>query len=206
MTGPVDLHYPFAGRWIARNSPADRIPSHGSTLYATTYAIDFVPLDKSGRASRYTVGAFLRPERPDRFVGYGRRLLAPVAGEVVAVRSTEPDHAAYRGLASLAYALGQARRATAGWVGLAGNHVMIRSGDVVVALCHMQLGSVKVQVGQRVEVGDTIGRCGNSGNSYQPHVHVQAMSGTDVTRASGLPITFLGDLPRGNETVDATPP
>jgi hypothetical protein len=43
MAAAVDLAFPFTGRWLIRNSPADRIPSHSTTLSATSYAIDFPP-------------------------------------------------------------------------------------------------------------------------------------------------------------------
>ena len=42
----VDLAYPFEGRWLTQNSPANRVPSHGTTLLATSFAIDFVPVDE----------------------------------------------------------------------------------------------------------------------------------------------------------------
>jgi murein DD-endopeptidase MepM/ murein hydrolase activator NlpD len=38
-------------------------------------------------------------------------------------------------------------------------------------LCHLQLGSVSVRVGDTVVRGQTIGRCGASGNSVEPHLH-----------------------------------
>src|SRR5690625_2839611 len=38
MTVSVDLTYPFTGRWIVQNSPATRVPSHGTDLFATSYA------------------------------------------------------------------------------------------------------------------------------------------------------------------------
>ena len=34
--------------------------------------------------------------------------------------------------------------------------------------------------------------CGNSGNSTQPHVHVQAMDSQDVASALGVPMAFRG--------------
>lgn len=43
----LDLRSPFAGPWLARNSPASRVPSHGTHLFATAYALDLVP---GGRA------------------------------------------------------------------------------------------------------------------------------------------------------------
>ena len=87
---------------------------------------------------------------------------------------------------------------------MAGNHVMIETHDgPVVAVCHLQRGSVKVQLGQSVRVGETLGRCGNSGNSTEPHVHLQAIDRLDVLHASAVPITFGGRLPRNGEIIDA---
>ena len=205
MVTVVDLAYPFEGRWLTRNSPADRVPSHGTTLFATSYAIDFVPVDEQGRSAAITLGSLLRAEPPERFSGFGRGIRAPVDGVVVAAHDGEPDHAAHRGLPSIGYALTQRRRAAAGWVQLAGNHVLIETpAGVVVALCHLRRGSVSVRRGQVVRPGEPLGRCGNSGNSMEPHVHVQAIDGVDVLRASAVPITFGGRVPRNGEVVDAS--
>ncbi|MFC7788163.1 M23 family metallopeptidase [Microbacterium sp. MAHUQ-60] len=205
MPASVDLEYPFTGRWLVRNSPADRVPSHGTTRFASSYAIDFVPVDESGRTSPVGLAALLRPEPPERFPGFGRPVLAPVDGEVIAAHDAEPDHAAHRGLPSIRYALTQARRAAAGWVALAGNHVLIDAGGIVIALCHLQEGSIAVRVGQRVRCGDPVGRCGNSGNSTEPHVHVQAIDRSVIERASAVRATFRGAVPRNGRIVDAGP-
>jgi hypothetical protein len=181
MTASIDVEYPFTGRWLVLNSPADRVPSHGTTLFATSYAIDFLPVDDDGRTAPIGFGSLVRPEPPERF---------------------EPDHPAYRGLPSIGYALTQRRRATAGWAALAGNHVMIEAGGGFVLLCHLRLGSVTARLGQRVLVGDEVGLCGNSGNSTEPHVHVQAIDNRDVHRAGPVRLTFRGSIPRNGEIVD----
>lgn len=99
MLPTVDLAYPFeGGRWLTQNSPANRVPSHGTSLFATSYAIDFVPVDRAGRTAPITLGSLLRPEPAERFPGFGRPILAPVAGVVVAVHQTAPDHRSFRGL------------------------------------------------------------------------------------------------------------
>lgn len=203
LTEPIDMEYPFGGRWLTQNSPADRIPSHGTAAFASSYAIDFVPVDDGGRAAPMTFASFVRPEPPERFPGYGRRLLAPVTGTIIAAHAEEPDHAAHRGLPSITYMSTQQRRARAGWVGLAGNHVFIDYGSVIVALCHLQNDSVQVRPGEHVRVGDVVGLCGNSGNSSEPHVHVQAFDHPDVTRAGAVPVTFRGSLPHNGEIVHA---
>jgi hypothetical protein len=203
MAVSVDLEYPFVGRWLTQNSPANRVPSHGTTLFGTSYAIDFVPVDDAGRTAPMSFTSLVRPEPAERFPGFGRPLLVPVEGIVVAAHETEPDHESYRGLPSVGYALTQRRRAAAGWVGLAGNHVLIETGGAVVAVCHLQQGSVEVRPGQSVHLGDSLGRCGNSGNSTEPHVHLQAIDSRHVERARAVPLTFKGELPRNGEIVDA---
>ena len=128
-------------------------------------------------------------------------VLAPTDGTVMTVHDSEFDHPAYRGLPSLGYALTQRRRAEAGWRALAGNHVMIKSSGGIVALCHLQRGSARVRPGQDVHVGQEIGRCGNSGNSTEPHLHVQALDGSDIERAAARRISFRGSLPSNGSII-----
>lgn len=45
---PLVLRLPVGGRWLARNSPANRVPSHGTHLRGTTFAIDFVSVGVLG--------------------------------------------------------------------------------------------------------------------------------------------------------------
>lgn len=196
---PVDLAYPFTGPWLVQNSPADRVPSHGTGLFATGCAIDFTPVDGSGRSARLTLASLFRPEPPELFTGFGRAVTAPVSGVVRATHDGEPDHAAFRGFPSIAYAATQARRVREGWLGLAGNHVIIERSGMFIALCHLRRGSVCVAPGQ--PVGQMVGRCGNSGNSTEPHLHVQAMDSADPGQASALPISFPGGLPRNGTVV-----
>lgn len=203
MAAFVDLEYPFAGRWRTQNSPANRVPSHGTTLFGTSYAIDFVPVDDAGHTAPISFASLVHPQRADRFPGFGRPLLTPIEGVVVAVYDGEPDHEAHRGLPSVGYALTQRRRVAAGWRGLAGNHVLVEADGVVVALCHLQRGSVEVRPGRSVRRGDMVGRYGNSGNSTEPHVHLQAIDSLDIERAHALPLAFRGVLPRNGEIVDA---
>ena len=200
MTEPLRLESPLRGDALVRNSPADRVPSHGTGLGASAHAIDLVPVDERGRSAPYTLGSFLRTEPPERFAGFGAEVLAPVAGTVREVHDGQQDHPARRGLPSVRYALTQRRRLERGWVGLAGNHVILEtaldSAAVFVALCHLRRGSLLVAPGDRVAAGEVLARCGNSGNSMEPHVHLQAMDALDPGSAAALPITFPGGLPR----------
>ncbi len=43
-------------------------------------------------------------------------------------------------------------------------------------MAHLKKGSVRVKVGDVVSVGQEIARCGNSGNTSQPHLHIQVQN------------------------------
>ncbi|TFD76713.1 M23 family metallopeptidase [Cryobacterium fucosi] len=193
QTSPVVLRLPFQGRWIAQNSPANRVPSHGTHLFGTTFAIDFVAINERGHSGKRGWRSVLATESPEVFVGFGAPILAPASGTVVAAIDGELDHEARRSqLARIPYAVSQARRIRKGVRAIAGNHVVIAmdSSGPFVLIAHLQSGSVSVEVGSAVEVGDTIGSCGNSGNSTQPHVHVQVTDSTIWPTARGRPVIF----------------
>ena len=194
MAGPVVLHLPFTGTWRVENSPARRVPSHGTDLFATTYAIDFVAVEDGRTAAVRDWRTAFGTEPPDRFHAFDRPVLAPADGVVAAVHDGEPDHEARRSqTALLGYALTQASRARRGPAALAGNQVVLDLGDrTFVLLAHLRRGSVAVRPGQPVRRGETVGLCGNSGNSTQPHVHLQVMDGPDGVTARGLPLAFRG--------------
>ena len=47
-----------------------------------------------------------------------------------------------------------------------------------------------MQIGDCVIRGDKLAECGNSGNSTQPHVHVQVTDSADMAAARGIPMAF----------------
>lgn len=205
---PLVLAYPFTGRWLARNSPARRVPSHGTHLMGTTYAIDFIAVDGRGRSAPWNWRAALATEAPEGFVGFGLPILAPCSGRVVIAQDGEADHEARRSqFTLLPYMLRQPERVRRGPPAVAGNHVVIAIGaeGPFILLAHLRQGSVTVAVGDRVDEGAVVGTCGNSGNSTQPHLHLQATDSTGWERARGLPIAFRGPagpmLPRESEII-----
>lgn len=56
-----------------------------------------------------------------------------------------------------------------------GNYVAIeeKSGAIIV-LAHLKAGSLAVRTGDNVAAGDHVGHVGNSGRSFEPHLHVHA--------------------------------
>ncbi|WP_235511052.1 M23 family metallopeptidase [Agromyces sp. Root81] len=188
------LALPFTGLWMAQNSPARRVPSHGVDLFGERYAIDFVAVDERRRsAERRDWRTLFSTEPAERFRGFGRPVLAPADGVVVGLHDGEPDHEGRRSqLALVPYAIGQAARLRQGLHAIAGNTVTIalNDGRVFVSLAHLRLGSIRVEVGDTVTSGQAIAECGNSGNSTEPHVHLQVMNRADPSSAEGLPLAF----------------
>jgi murein DD-endopeptidase MepM/ murein hydrolase activator NlpD len=120
----------------------------------------------------------------------------------VVAHDGEADHAARRSpIAVVPYLARQAGRLRQGVGAIAGNHLIIelRESGAFVALVHLRAGSIRVAPGEAVTAGQHIADCGNSGNSTQPHVHVQVMDRPDVSTAQGIPLAFRDFLewPRG---------
>lgn len=205
---PFVLTLPFTGRWLVQNSPASRVPSHGTTLFGSSHAVDFVPVGADGRSAPRTVASLFGTESPESFVGFGRPILSPISGEVVDVHDGEIDHVARRSPGALiGYALTQSSRVRRGPAAIAGNHVVVRRDGVLVLLAHLLAGSPTVSVGDLVEAGDPVGACGNSGNSTEPHLHVQVSESLERD-GRGVPLAFrrsMGEpwVPRNGDIVDA---
>lgn len=119
------------------------------------------------------------PEDLESYAVYGAEIVSPCAGTVLSVRDGLPD---------LVPPAADPENA-------AGNHVVIDCGGFNVELAHFQRGSVTVAEGDRLAVGDALGRVGNSGNTTEPHLHIHAV---DPRTDKGIPIAFDGRLPLRN--------
>jgi murein DD-endopeptidase MepM/ murein hydrolase activator NlpD len=90
------------------------------------------------------------------YFAYGQAIVAPGDGVVATLEDGVPENVP-----------GEMNPAHA-----AGNYVIVDHGDgEFPLLAHMIPGSFRVKVGDRVRAGQEIGRCGNSGNSSEPHLH-----------------------------------
>jgi murein DD-endopeptidase MepM/ murein hydrolase activator NlpD len=76
---------------------------------------------------------------------------------------------------------------------LNGNYVSIETLRGYVILAHLKKGSIEILPGTPVRACETIGRCGNSGNTRGAHLHVHAQNRAQmaVDVAEGIPIAFL---------------
>ncbi|GAA2089041.1 M23 family metallopeptidase [Actinomadura alba] len=214
---PIQVSPPVQGDWIPVNSPADKVPSHGTHGYGQAYAVDLVHTPTDGTPWK-GVHRWPPARRPEEFPSFGRPVLAPADGVVVRVHQRERDHWSRNSWPGLVYVLveGMLRELT-GPSRILGNHVILDLGDgVYAAMAHLRRKSVRVRKGQRVTAGEQLAECGNSGNSSEPHLHFQLMDHPSVLVAAGLPFAFdryeiggatvEGDVPGGQQTFTMTPP
>ena len=109
---------------------------------------------------------------------YGQDALAVGDGIVVAVKDGIPEN--IPGVNSRAVQI------TLETVG--GNHVIVDLGGGRYAFyAHLQPGSLRVKLGDKVRKGQIVGLVGNSGNSTEPHLHFHLSDGVSPLGSEGIP-------------------
>ena len=167
---PVVIQAPFEGEWVVAQGGRSSLLNHHYRLESQRCALDLISLEN---------GVDANGPRDDlaSYACFGAPLSAPADGRVVRVLSDRPDQAIGTTDTSLPV----------------GNHVVIEIGENrYVLLAHLMHGSVTVSRDETVRAGQLIGRCGNSGNTSQPHLHLQVQDQADWN-AQGLktfPIRF----------------
>jgi len=137
----------------------------------TAHGVDLVAIDRWGFRSDG-----IMPFAPGAYRIFGRPVIAPCSGIVVAAVDGLPDM--------------QVPQVDTDH--LAGNHVILRCSGADILLGHFRKGSLLVRVGQRLGVGEAIAQVGNSGNTSEPHLHINAQEpGTAAAPFSGAPIPIL---------------
>lgn len=203
--GPREMGAPVTGRWCAVNSPSTRVPSHRTNAYGQTFAVDLVHEPEERSRPAFGEGPGFRPAK--EFPAFGQELLAPANGRVVKVRDRARDHLSRSNRFASACMIWESMiRELAGPRQILGNHIILDLGDGTYAVfAHLQQGSATVRPGQFVHRGQRIGRCGNSGNSSEPHLHFQLMDHRWPLVAAGLPFTFSAVSIDGREVKDGVP-
>jgi hypothetical protein len=164
----AELRLPFDGAWYVLWGGRTLADNRHAGDAAQRFAMD-VLVRRDGRSHAGDPGV------PASYHCWDRPILAPADGVVVRAVDGLPDQR-----------IGERDPANP-----AGNHVVIDFGHGEYGfLAHLRRGSVAVAAGDRVAAGAPIGRCGNSGNSSEPHLHFHLQTTPDLGRGDGLPAQF----------------
>jgi hypothetical protein len=180
---PLVLRPPLPpGRWLMANGPS-MLGGHRFSLQAIDgrpsdsqrFAADWMLLGADGRLARDGVGGNAL------WHGYGTPVLAVADAEVVEIRDGLPENAPLSSERAVPN-----RRETIG-----GNYVVLQlAADAFAFYAHLQPGSLRVAVGDRVRSGQVLGLIGNSGNSDAPHLHFHLTDTADPMSGEGIPFAL----------------
>lgn len=191
----LPVNCPISGDWVAVNTPAERVPSHGTHFFGQTYAYDFARVSESGQSfSRHPLWQqFLLRVPAHAFFAWDQPVFAAFPGVVVAAQNDWPDRLHVNSLWEVLRAhLLQRRPKENDLRPLLGNYVLVQ-GDVGVGLyAHLRRDSIEVRKGDEISLGQRVGAVGNSGNSTMPHLHFQVTDTADLQVAKGLLCGFRG--------------
>ncbi len=178
--GAIAISSPLRGdHWFAANGPSNSsihrralIAIEGHATISQRLAIDWVRLRDDGKT-------FQGEEKDNKnYYAYGSEALAVADGVVTEVKDGIPQNTP-----------GENSRAvpiTLETVG--GNHVILDIGGGHFAFyAHLQPGSLRVKLGDKVRRGQVVGLVGNSGNSTEPHLHFHVENASSPLGAEGLP-------------------
>lgn len=186
-----EVSIPVDGPWKVISTPAERIPSHGTHVFGQGWAIDMLYASPHTESVPFrTIGGTLPA---DHFPSFGQPIRAGVHGTVVLVRDTARDHRSRNSWLLLPlFFVESFLRGVCGERLIFGNMLVIALDDgPYLALAHLQKRSITVRVGDKVSPQDVVARCGNSGSSSEPHLHLQMMDRPSPTFAAGVPLAFV---------------
>jgi len=170
-THAAEYRLPFEGRWFVMAGGDTINVNHHMVERSQWFAIDFM---KTGGA-RHRAVTKNRGTSPEDFYSWGQAVLSPVRGVVRKTHDGERDNPVGTHDKQNAF----------------GNYVVIEAGpSEFVYLAHLQKGSVAVKEGDTISAGQPVGKCGNSGNTDGPHIHMHVQSQLKPYSGVGQNITF----------------
>jgi hypothetical protein len=167
------------GEWVALNGPGNdsghrraMIKIDGHAWIAQRFAIDWVRFRDNGETSK--------GDKKDNknYLAYGSDVLAVADAVVATIKDGIPENVP-----------GETSRAVPMTLEtLGGNHIILDLGGGHFAFyAHLQPGSLRVKVGDRVTRGQVLALVGNSGNSTEPHLHFHVSDRNSPLASEGLP-------------------
>jgi hypothetical protein len=171
----VQLSFPLKNGiyYVGQGGNSSALNYH-NTNFAQRYALDIVKLNTFGtRANEF------QPRSLTNYNIFEETLYSPCNGTVNATVNNLPDLIPPKSDRQ----------------NPAGNHILLQCKGADILMAHLQRGSLTVQAGEAIRVGQAIAKVGNSGNTTEPHLHIHARktnTGNSALEGEGLPMLFDG--------------
>lgn len=182
---PVELSFPLkGGTYYVIQGGNSKITNPFHSMYEAINAIDIVKFNKYGNRAE---GIF--PKSLSSYAIYGDTIYSPCDGIVMQAVDGLPDLQPHE----------------IDTENPAGNHVVVECKGVNVLIAHMMKGSLSVKKGDVIEEGQKLGKVGNSGNTFEPHLHIDAVrSNNESLHGKSVPMLFHGRFLSLNSIVKST--
>jgi hypothetical protein len=165
---PVTIEMPFAGEWYVFSGGRSALVNNHWPTVPQRHALDMVQVRN---------GATYRGDKNDltSYYAFGKQLVAPARGRITEVLDSRPN-----------MAIGESDRRHP-----EGNYLILDIGNGrYVMMGHLLPESVTVGVGDVVRRGQPLARVGNSGNTSEPHLHIQVQNRGDFQNTLGAQRTY----------------
>jgi len=161
---------PIRGEWLVFWGGTNEFVNYHYVYENQRYAYDLVKV-QDGQSYQKS------PNQNENYYAFDQAIIAPADGKVVKVVDGIKDNVP-REMDEL---------------NAAGNYVVIEHANHEFSMiAHFKKNSILVKSGDVVTEGQPIGKCGNSGNSSESHIHFQVMDSSDIVYGKSIRILFKG--------------
>ncbi|MCX7826297.1 MAG: peptidoglycan DD-metalloendopeptidase family protein [Verrucomicrobiae bacterium] len=165
----TQMRLPVNGEWYVLWGGATEEQNRHARTRSQRRALDLLIRDAQGKSFQGD------GKRNEDYYAYGKEVLAPADGAVILAIDGVPDNKPDSPNNFMAL----------------GNCIMIQHAESEFSLlAHLQMGSLLVKPGSPVKIGQPIARCGNSGNSSEPHLHFHLQNLPVLQEGIGFPPVF----------------
>ncbi len=149
------LILPFKGEWLVVWGGDAAEQNYHQNAPNQRFAFDILKTDASGKTHKGD------GSKNEDYYAFGQEIIAPAAAVVTYAVDGVHDNKP-----------GEMNR-----MFVPGNLVVIKHSEGEYSLfAHFKQNSIRIKIGDKVTKGQTIGLCGNSGNSSEPHLHFQVQN------------------------------